>query len=78
MTVIQVLVMNLALTYMVRGVASQPPILIDLKISGNSITFELDTGATVTLMSEEVFKRLLPDHRLDKSKIKLRTYTGEL
>ena len=56
--------------------STQPPILIDLEVAGQQIT-ELDTGATVTVMSEEVFNRLLPELQLQRSRLELKTYTGE-
>ena len=64
-------------TYVVQGALPQPPILIDMEVSGKQVTFELDTGATVSIMSENVFKSLFPSYRVKQSKLKLRTYTGE-
>ena len=35
-----------------------PPILVDLTIDGHNISMEIDTGASASLMSENLFKRL--------------------
>ena len=38
---------------------------------------EVDTGAAVTIISEGVKDRLFPQATLQKSSLKLKTYTGE-
>ena len=38
---------------------------------------ELDTGASVSIVSEEAWKKRFAWVPLEKSQIKLRTYTGE-
>ena len=38
---------------------------------------ELDTGAAVTIISERVWKQQFPQHKLQASKVLLKTYTGE-
>ena len=64
-------------THTVRDATPQPPIYIDIYISGRQVKFELDTGATVTVVSEDTFKNPFPYHRLKKSTLELKTYTGE-
>ena len=39
--------------------------------------FEIDTGAAVTLISEETYNKHYQDKPLQKSSLKLKTYTGE-
>ena len=39
--------------------------------------FEIDTGASVTLISEETYNEHYQDKPLQKSSLKLKTYTGE-
>ena len=63
MTVFQVLVMNLALT-LCKELHPSHLFLLIWRYQEIQITFIIDTGATVTLMSEEV----LPDDHLNKSK----------
>ena len=41
------------------------------------MSFEVDTGATVTVMSEDTFRRLFPHLSLKKTQLTLKTYTGE-
>ena len=38
----------------------------------------MDTGAAVTVMSERVKDQLFPNMSLEKSSLRLRTYTGEV
>ena len=43
----------------IRGVKSKtPPIQVPVKVDGTSIQMEVDTGASVSLMSERQFKSL--------------------
>ena len=55
----------------------RPPILMTLKLMGTPVQFELDTGVAVTVMSETEFAQLLPNFQLQKSTVKLKTYTSE-
>ena len=52
-------------------------ILIDLSINGTPITMTLDTGPSISIISEKTYKTQLPHLHLHKSDILLRTYTGE-
>lgn len=59
----------------------QPPYRVFSAFSGVDQSMELDTGASKTVISEEVYKTLCKyDSRLKfkRSCTKLRTYTGEL
>ena len=55
----------------------EPSIMIPVKVNGEDCSMELDTGASVSIMSEEAWKKRFPQAPLEKSAIKLRTYTGE-
>lgn len=55
----------------------EPSIMIPLKVNGEECSMELDTGASVSIMSEEAWRKRFPTAPLDESQIKLRTYTGE-
>ena len=39
---------------------------------------ELDTGATRSLISEVTYRTLFKDRPLEKSKVRLRTYSGKM
>ena len=39
--------------------------------------FEIDTGTSVTLISEEIYNEHYQDKALHKSLLKLKTFTGE-
>ena len=55
----------------------EPSIMIPLKVNGKDCSMELDTGASVPIMSEEAWEKHFPRIPLEKSQVKLRTYTGE-
>ncbi|XP_068697684.1 uncharacterized protein [Montipora foliosa] len=55
----------------------EPFIMLPVKVNGEDCSMELDTGASVSIMSEEAWKKRFPKAPLEKSTLKLRTYTGE-
>ena len=55
----------------------EPSITLPVKVNGEDCSMELDTGASVSIMSEEAWKKRFPKAPLEKSTLKLRTYTGE-
>ena len=50
---------------------------VDLKLNGKLLCMELDTGATVSLVSEKTFHQLFPSTTLQPSSIQLHSYLGE-
>ena len=56
---------------------STKPITVTLELNGTSLDMEVDTGAAVSLMSEATQKRLFPQVKLQKTTMKLQTYTAE-
>ena len=62
------------------GSRCSPPILISLKVNGVNLTMELDTGATLSLISEKTYHNMFPAEsapQLKASQAQLKTYTGE-
>ena len=55
----------------------QPPIKVPVSIEGTTVCMELDTGASVSLVSESQYKQLWPGRSLDPSDINLQTYSKE-
>ena len=53
------------------------PIDLNVDVLGKSISMELDTGAAVSLISEETYKKSFPDVSLQESTVKLKSYSGE-
>lgn len=51
---------------------------INLFIDKAPCTMELDTGAALSIISYDKFKRICPQKQLEKTQIKLRTYMGEI
>ena len=62
--------------FAVRG-ESHPPVMVRMKLNKTNVDFELDTGATVTVMSGKTFRNLFPNVKLTRSSIGLTMYTGE-
>ena len=54
-----------------------PPIKVPLVINDKLHEMELDTGAAVTIISEQTCKKLFPKAKLKGSSVLLKTYTGE-
>ena len=57
--------------------ATHSGIFIELSINGTLITMTLDTGASISIISEQTYQTQLPHLHLHKSDILLRTYIGE-
>lgn len=51
--------------------------MLDVTVDDIPFKFELDTGAAVSSISENTFRRLLPSKALQYTDLPLRTYTGE-
>jgi hypothetical protein len=52
--------------------------MIEVSVDNNIIELELDTGAAVTTMSLNTFRKLLPHKSLEPTNLQLRTYTNEV
>ena len=59
------------------GKKSSRPIIVTLQVNGKALSMEVDTGAAVSLISEDTLKKVLPDAIPRKSNVVLRTYTEE-
>ena len=67
--------------YHTHGQGNTPPILVNLRLNGKDISMELDTGATLSIVSEKTYHSLFsPDTalQLKASSAELKTYTGEV
>lgn len=55
------------------------PVMVQLSVAGTNIEMEVDTGAGISLMSEATYSKLWPNNSptLQKTEVRLRTYTGE-
>ena len=63
--------------YKVNQVRSDKPIEILLTVDNREVNMELDTGASVSLMSHALFNKLWPNRELRESDVILQTYSGE-
>ena len=64
--------------YHVRS--SRTPIMVALKLNGAPISMELDTGAGISIVSQQTYNQLWPEGKrppLQTSPVHLKTYTGE-
>ena len=56
---------------------TSPPYQVSLKVDGQPLTMEVDTGTAVSLTTESAVEALLPSVQLQPSNVTLKTYTGE-
>ena len=65
--------------YPLGSKSKHKPVMVEVVMNGRNMRMELDTGAAVTVMSERDFERVKrPGSILSRSKLMLRTYTGEI
>ena len=64
-------------TFKIGQTAPEPSIIIPLEINGVPVPMELDTGASLTVISETLWKEKFPTSTPEPSNIRLKTYTGE-
>ena len=63
--------------YSLMTVSSNRPIIILVVVDKCLIYMELDTGAAVSLVSEDTYKQHWSNKPLEESVTKLKTYSGE-
>lgn len=56
---------------------SKGPYTVDLVLGGNKVNFVVDTGASVTVIHETVYKEHFQKYPLQKSKVTLNSYSGD-
>ena len=61
----------------VNNVNKNDPIILQLMVKGQPLNMELDTGSSVSIILETFYRRYLSDVPLQKTKIKLKSFTGE-
>ena len=59
------------------GKTDVPPIMVKIKLDDCIVYMEVDTGASVSLMSENTFKTLWPGRSIQRSYVRLRTNLKE-
>ena len=59
------------------GSSGTKPYRVVLEINGRPLTLDIDTGAAVSVISERTQKKLFPTTTLEKTDVKLRTYTAK-
>ena len=69
---------SLAILTVERKKDRLPPIQVCIGVDNCSVTMEVDTGASVSIMSEAVYHKLWPGRSLSTSPIRLQTYSKEL
>ena len=63
----------------VQGVypASQKPLEVEMVLEGKAHTMEIDTGASISLVSWATYRQLFKDKRMEESCLQLKTYGGQ-
>ena len=56
---------------------SHPLFTVELMVNEKPVRFEVDMGAAVTILSQEVYRHLFPNLKLDPSLMLLKLYTGD-
>lgn len=59
------------------GAKSSTPISVDVLINEEQLFMEVDTGAAVSIITEQTLKAIAPDATLKSWRVVLKTYTGE-
>ena len=59
------------------GVRKLPPLKISLQVDEGEIPMEIDTGASMSIMSEDTYRKIWPTRKLEVSNVKLQTYSEE-
>lgn len=57
--------------------SSAKPITLRVELDGHPLSMEVDTGAAVSLVSEQTYNALFPDIPLLESTVTLKSYSGE-
>ena len=65
--------------YSLFNVRSEPetPLKVRMGINKQQVEMEVDTGASLSILSEKTFRQFWPEQELRNSSVKIRTYTGE-
>ena len=63
--------------YGINSASKPQPYKTFVEIDGKSLPLEIDSGASLTLVSERTLRDNLPDLKLSPSEISLRSYSGE-
>ena len=64
--------------YLLGRPDSVDPVMVEVKMNGESVRMEVDTGAAVSVMSQSSYERIRDNQPLRESGLKLKTYTGEI
>ena len=55
----------------------QKPLEVTVQVDGHQLVMEVDTGASLSLISHETYRRFWPSRPLEASSVNLRTYSGD-
>ena len=60
-----------------KGLPNAPPIKVKVKLDDCLVDIEVDTGASISMMSKSTFRQLWPGRHLEPSPIRFQTYLKE-
>ncbi|KAL1475658.1 hypothetical protein MTO96_037130 [Rhipicephalus appendiculatus] len=61
-----------------QGAEDTQPFRVEVSVNGILLQMELDTGASVSVVSEDTFRRKFQSARLEPSTVLLKSYSGKL
>ena len=64
--------------YLLERQRAVDPVMVEVMMNGKPVRMEVDTGAAVSVMSQSSYERIKDHPQLQKSTLKLKTYTGEI
>ncbi|XP_062502906.1 uncharacterized protein LOC134179903 [Corticium candelabrum] len=66
---------EVSMIYTLTDKQSSPKVTVE--VAGALVTMDVDTGASMTMIPAYIYKRFLTHVKLQKSRVKLQTYSGE-
>ena len=63
--------------YYVNKFNSRDPVMVEIKVEGILMSFEIDTGSGLSIISEKTYRKFFSARKLEKSSIIVKTYSKE-
>lgn len=61
-----------------KSATDSQPFKVEVSVNSVILVMELDTGASVTIVAEDTFRKAFPERQLECSNVLLKSYNGEL
>ena len=63
--------------FTVYAVETDNAVHVDVELDGHKVNMQVDTGATVSIISEVLYNKVFKNHPLDPTTMSLKTYSGD-